>query len=166
MIQRPKSEPRQQRDMKGEVNTFKFAGHAPSIEKRYWASLTHSVVIEDRNEVREFVHVFCWSKQNKKRRKRDDGSTEHFHFGGAFLDDQCELQLSGRVSSNSPSLTACEMHGSDACAYFDFTSQLCLLDRCIFWPMFTFSRTIMLGNGWAVVLNDSNTVIKQESVTF
>ena len=49
-----------------------------------------------------------------------------------------------------------------ACAGFYVTSKLFRRDRCHCRPMLIFSRTVLPGYYWLVVLDDSNIVIRQE----
>ena len=153
-FQRPKSEERQKQDVKAETGPRNLAQVVPSVKKRCWADIEHSVFNNGRNEVGEALHVFGWPKQKKHvgegALNRPNSLTWVVVFRTKFFAAKFEILRVGFCVMCVVWLCVCA---------FDPSSQTCVRDHCRCRQMLVFSRTVKLGHGWGVVLDDCNKLL-------
>ena len=63
-------------------------------------------------------------------------------------------------------MVSCDMWFGCVSMFFPHSSLLFFWKEYMFHLMFAFSRTVVLGDGWVIVVDDMNIVIRQDHDTF
>ena len=149
MFQRPKSGRRPEQYTKVEAPTYNLVEFVPGVPKHCWANINHIVDIRHGRQ--------CWNVfvARSIRTNLANGAVGGMHSNGGF---------SYEGLNNSACGVLCDVCGLATCACFHHIPQL-FLRAIVFVNRCSFAKLI-IGQGWEVVLEDGNIVIRQEDDLF